>query len=82
MSECTAYNRRKNVLPIAVDVVVERQLFVLLDRTVGEDAHPDVVPDSPLRDIAVGITAMVSESTDTATLRGVDVLGTSQQGRA
>lgn len=82
MSERTAYSRWKNVLPITVDVVVKRQLLVLLDRTVGENAHADVVPDSPLRDIAVGITAMVGEPTDTTTLCGVDVLGASQQGRA
>lgn len=69
-----ACSRRESFIPIAIDVVVERQLLPLLDWAVGEDAHPDVVSNSPLRHIAVGIAAVVGEPADTATFRSVDIL--------
>ena len=45
--------------PISVNVIVERQLLVLLDSAVCEDAHADVVANSPFRDIAIRIARSV-----------------------
>ena len=61
-------------LPVSVHVVVERQLLVLLDGTVREDAHADMLPDRPLRDIAIGIAAVVGETADTPALGSIDEL--------
>ena len=62
------------VMSISVDVVVECQLFVLLDRAVCKDAHANTVTDGPLRNIAVRITTVVSKPTDTTTLGRVNEL--------
>lgn len=39
-----------------------------------ENAHADIFTYSPLRNIAVGITAMVGEATDTTAFGSVDEL--------
>jgi hypothetical protein len=41
--------------PVAIDVIVERELLVLLDRAIRENAHSDVLSDGPLCDVAVRI---------------------------
>ena len=60
--------------PIAVDVVVERQLLVSLDIPLGEDAHPHMVPHCPLRHIAVGVTAVVREPPNASAFGRIDKL--------
>ena len=47
---------------------------MLLDGTVREDAHADMISDRPLRDIAIGIAAMVGETADTPALGSIDEL--------
>ena len=54
--------------PITVDIVIERQLLVLLNLSLGINSHPHSRSDRPLRDITVGITAVVCESSNTAAL--------------
>lgn len=61
-------------LPVSVDVIVEGKLLVLLNGAVREDAHPDVLANCPLRDIAVRITTVVGEPTNASALRGVNKL--------
>ena len=60
--------------PISVDVVVEGELLVLLDKPVGENAHPDVLADGPLRNITVRVTTVVCETTDSTAFGSVNVL--------
>lgn len=67
------------VVTISVDVVVEGQFLVLLDQAVRKDAHSNPVANGPLCDIAVRITTVVSEPTDTTALSCVDVLQTYAQ---
>ena len=55
---------------------------MLLNWTVGEYAHPNVLVDRPLRHIAVGVTAVVGEATDPSALGGVDELQKSEIARA
>lgn len=62
------------VVAIPVDVVVERELFVLGDVSSGEDAHADVLPNGPFRDVAVRATAVIGEPADAAPLSRIDVL--------
>ena len=61
-------------LPVSVHVVVERQLLVLFDRPIGEDTHPNVLPDCPFCNIAVGIATMVGEAAFTPALCCIDEL--------
>jgi hypothetical protein len=61
-------------LPIAIDVIVERQFLVLLDRAVRENAHPNVLPDRPLGDVRIRVTGMIRETADPAALRCIDEL--------
>jgi hypothetical protein len=64
---------RRNT-PIAVHIIIKCQLFVLLDIAFGEDAHTDILANSPFRDVAVGIAAVVCEAPDPPVLRCVDEL--------
>ena len=73
-SERTAVWTWGDCIPISIDVIVERQLLVLLDGAVREDAHADVLSDRPLRDIAIGIAAVVGETADTSALGSIDEL--------
>jgi hypothetical protein len=70
---------RGGILPIAIDVVVKRQFFVLLDRAIREDAHPDVLPDRPLCDIAVWVARVIGETTNATAFCGIDELRTSKE---
>jgi hypothetical protein len=54
---------------------------VLLDRAARENAHPDVLPDRPLCDIAIRIARMIREPTDPAALSGIDELRQSRLNR-
>jgi hypothetical protein len=55
-------------LPVVIDIVVERQLFVLFDSTVGKYAHANMASDSPLCNIAVGTAAVVRKPADASSL--------------
>jgi hypothetical protein len=68
------------ILPITIDVIVERQFCVIFDRAIRENAHPDVLPDRPLCDVAVWVTGVICETTDPAVLRCVDELRRAGQG--
>jgi hypothetical protein len=61
-------------LPITIDVIIERELLILLDRTIRENAHPDVLPDRPLCNVAIRVARVVRESTDSTTLGCIDEL--------
>ena len=61
-------------LPITVDVVVEGQLLIFLDRAFGENPHSDAIPDITLGDIAIRLTTVVRESAYPTFLCGVDEL--------
>jgi hypothetical protein len=60
--------------PVSIHIIIERQLLVLLDVPTCEDAHPDVLPDRPFCDVAVWATAVVRETPDSASFRGVNEL--------
>lgn len=60
--------------PVAVDVVVERELLVLLDGALGKDAHAHLAPDGPLCDDAVWVARVVEEPPLAALLGCVDEL--------
>jgi hypothetical protein len=60
--------------PVAIDIVIERQLFVLLDGTVSKYAHANMASDSPFGDIAVGTAAVVRKPADAPSLGGIDKL--------
>ena len=77
-SERTAVWTWGDCIPISIDVIVERQLLVLLDGAVREDAHADVVANSPFRDIAIRIAAVISKSTDAPALSGINELRNKQ----
>jgi hypothetical protein len=62
------------ILPITIDVIVERQFLVRFNRAIRENAHPDVLSDRPLCDVAVWVAGVIRETTDPAALRGVDEL--------
>ena len=62
------------ILPITIDVIVERQFLVLFDRAIRENAHPDVLPDGPLCDVRVRVARVICETADPAALRCVDEL--------
>jgi len=62
------------ILPITIDVIVERQFLVLLDRAIRENAHPNVLPDRPLCDVTIWVAGMIRETADPAALRGIDEL--------
>jgi len=67
--------------PISIDVVVEGQFLILQYMPLREDAHAHKLANCPFSDVAVGITTMVCESTNSSTLCGVDELFcTSQTG--
>lgn len=65
---------RRTFVPVSVHVVVERYLLVLLDIPLGEDTHPDPVPNEPFCYIGVGVTAVVCKTTDAAPFGCVDEL--------
>jgi hypothetical protein len=69
------------VLPITIDVVVKCQFLVLLDRAIREDAHPNVLPDRPLCDIAVWVARVIRETANASALCGIDELRTSNENR-
>lgn len=60
--------------PIAINVVVERQLLVHLDIALREDPHAHLTTDSPFGDDAIGVARVVEEATLSAFLRRVDEL--------
>jgi hypothetical protein len=68
-------DKNRNVhAPVAVHIVVESQLFILLDASVCKDAHSYMLPNCPFGNITVGITAVVCEATDASSLSGIDIL--------
>lgn len=60
--------------PVSIHIVVERQLFVLLNVPFREDAHPDILAHSPLGYVAVWATTVVGETTNATILRSIDEL--------
>lgn len=60
--------------PISIHVVVESQLLVFQDISLGEYTHPNLVTHLPFCDVAVGVTAMVGETTNIAFLCRIDEL--------
>ena len=60
--------------PVTINVVIEGQLLILLNVTFCENSHPNVMSNRPLRDVAIGTTAMIGEAPDPSTLRCVDKL--------
>lgn len=67
-------NSRMQDAPVAVNIVVERQLLVHLDIALREDAHAHLAADGPLGDDAVRLARVVEEASLAAFLRGVDKL--------
>lgn len=65
---------KEQSVPISINVVVEGQLFVLLDIPFREDTHADIVADGPFCHITIWITAVVGETTDSTTFGCVDEL--------
>lgn len=63
-----------NDSPITIDVIIEGQLLVLQDVPFSKDTHSNFASDLPFRHIAVGITAVISETTNITFLCRVDVL--------
>ena len=70
----SARSARKENAPVTIDVVVERELLVLLDIALSEDAHAHLAPDGPFGNEAVGVARVVEESTFAAALGRVDEL--------
>lgn len=64
----------RKVAPVAIDIVVEGELFVLLDVALCKDAHAHLAPHGPLRHDAVRVARVVQEPTFAALLRRVDKL--------
>ena len=60
--------------PITIDIIVERQFFVLKDSALCKDTHPYVVSDEPLGNVAVWIAAVIRESTDSSLPGGINKL--------
>jgi hypothetical protein len=61
-------------LPVTIDVIVECQFFIPLDRAIRKNAHPNVLPNRPLCDVAVRIARVIRETADPTTLRCVNEL--------
>jgi hypothetical protein len=61
-------------LPVTIDVIVEREFLVLLDRATRENAHPDVLPDRPLCDEAIRVARVIREPADPTALSCIDEL--------
>lgn len=69
-----ALNRKTLNAPITIDVVVECQLFMLLNLAFGKDAHSNVLVDGPPGDIAVRSAAMICETTKSSAFCRIDEL--------
>lgn len=54
--------------PVAIDIVVERELLVLLDIAFGKYTHSNMSPNSPLGNIAIRIAAVVCKTSDSTAL--------------
>ena len=64
----------QTILPVSVDIVVEREFLVLLDVPVCEDPHAHVMADCPFCYIAIRVAAVVRETPDTASFCSVNEL--------
>jgi len=64
---------------IAIDVVVEDELFPRLDVALDEDTHAQLVADDPLVDKAIGVAGVVAEAAEVALFGGVDKLALGQR---
>lgn len=61
-------------LPITIHIIVERQFLMLLNITFSKNAHSNMLVDGPSCDIAVGVATVVSKSTNSSALGGIDEL--------
>jgi hypothetical protein len=61
-------------IPVTIDIIVEGKFLMLVNKAASKYTHPDMVANSPLGNVAVGITAMIGEATYSSTLRCVNVL--------
>lgn len=62
-------------IPISVNIIVEGQLFVLLDIPLCKDSHANMIANGPLCDVAVWVTTVVSKTSYATRFRGIDKLG-------
>ncbi len=65
--------------PVAIDIVVECQLLILLDTSLGKYSHPYMRTNGPLCNITVWITAVVGKTADTSAFRCIDKLKANQK---
>ena len=63
---------RLRIRPVAVDVVVEDQLFTRFDVTLGKNAHSELLAHDPLVDVTVGIARVVTETAQIPPLGRID----------
>jgi hypothetical protein len=61
--------------PIAIDIVIERQLLVLFNQAIRKYTHANMVTYGPLGYIAIGATAVVRKSADPSPFGCVNKLG-------
>lgn len=57
--------------PISINIIIKSQLLILPNLPHREYPHPYVLPYRPLRDVAIWVTAVVRESSNTAFFGGV-----------
>jgi hypothetical protein len=63
-----------SIIPVAVDIIVKGELFVLLYIPFGENAHAQSIMYHPLGNVTVWIAAMIRKSADITFLSRVDEL--------
>ena len=66
--------KEKMYIPISIDIIVECELFVLLDVTLGKDPHANMVANRPLCDVTIRLAAVIRESANSSALCRVDKL--------
>jgi len=60
--------------PITVNIVVECQLLKGLYVPFRKDPHPHMIPDSPLGYVAIRVTTMICETSNSTALGSIDKL--------
>ena len=68
------YEDLRTKVPIAINVIIEGQLFVLLDVAICKDAHPNMLVYRPFRHVTVRVAAMIRKAPYATTLSSVDEL--------
>lgn len=63
-------------IPVTVNIVIECQLLVLLDCSISENAHTDMVSHSPFGYIAVWVATVIRKSTNATSFCGINELKT------